>query len=113
LRNIAPRYQQQAFEPAERNNKLQIVVSPEQESGALLINQDAWFSLGKFDAGKTVDIVPKMEQQGSYLFVLEGEIEVAGEVLQRRDAIALTDFDQVTVKVLNAAEFLLIDVPMN
>jgi quercetin 2,3-dioxygenase len=113
LRNISPRYQQQAFEPAARNNKLQIVVSPEQDSGALLINQDAWFSLGKFDEGNTVDIVPKMEQQGSYLFVLEGEIEVAGEVLQRRDAIALTDFDKVTVTALKAAEFLLIDVPMN
>jgi redox-sensitive bicupin YhaK (pirin superfamily) len=113
LRDITPRYQQQAFEPAERNNKLQVVVSPEHESGALLINQDAWFSLGKFDADNTIDIVPKMPQHGSYLFVLEGEVEVAGEVLQRRDAIGLTDFDKVTVKTLKAAEFLLIDVPMN
>lgn len=113
LRDITPRYQQQAFEPAGRNNKLQVVVSPEHESGALLINQDAWFSLGKFDAGNTVDIVPKMAQQGSYLLVLEGEVEVAGEVLQRRDAIGLTDFDKVTVKALKATEFLLIDVPMN
>lgn len=113
LRNIAPRYQQKAFEPAERNNKLQIIVSPEHDNDALLINQDAWFSLGKFDAGNSVDIVPKMEGQGSYLLVLEGEVEVAGELLQRRDAIGLTDFEKLTVKVSKAAEFLLIDVPMN
>lgn len=113
LKDITPRYQQQAFEPAARQNKLQVVVSPEQDSGVLLINQDAWFSLGKFDEGQTVDISPRMAQQGSYLFVLEGEVEVDGEVLQRRDAIGLIDFSKVSVKALKAAEFLLIDVPMN
>jgi len=113
LRNINPRYQQKEFDPEERKNKLQVVVSPEQDSGALLINQDAWFSLGKFDAGTSVNIVPKMSQHGSYLLVLEGEVEVAGEVLKRRDAIGLTDYDQVTVTALKTAEFLIIDVPMN
>ncbi|MVT06791.1 pirin family protein [Chitinophaga tropicalis] len=113
LRNITPRYQQKTFEPSERKNKLQVVVSPEGDSDALLINQDAWFSLGRFDEGQTVEITPGMPQHGSYLFVLEGEVEVAGETLQRRDAIGLSNYDSATVKVLKAAEFLLIDVPMS
>lgn len=113
LRNITPRYQQKTFEPSERKNKLQVVVAPEGDSDALLINQDAWFSLGRFDEGQTVEITPGMPQHGSYLFVLEGEVEVAGETLQRRDAIGLSNYDSATVKVLKAAEFLLIDVPMS
>jgi redox-sensitive bicupin YhaK (pirin superfamily) len=113
LRNITPRYQQQAFELADRQNKLQVVVSPETNSDALLINQDAWFSLGHFEEGQSVDIAPKMAQHGSYLFVIDGEVEVAGEVLKRRDAIGLSQYDIATVKALKAADFLLIDVPMS
>lgn len=113
LRNITPRYQQKAFEPSDRQNKLQVVVSPEANSNTLLINQDAWFSLGRFDEGQTVEITPSMSQHGSYLFVLEGELEVAGETLYRRDAIGLSNYNHVSVKMLKAAEFLLIDVPMS
>ena len=54
-----------------------------------------------------------MAQHGSYLMVLEGEVEVAGEVLKRRDAIGLSNYDIATVKALKAADFLLIDVPMS
>ena len=113
LRNITPRYQQRAFEPSERQNKLQVVVAPEADSEALFINQDAWLSLGRFDEGQTVEVTPRMPQHGSYLFVLEGEVEVAGETLQRRDAIGLSNYDSATINILKAAEFLLIDVPMS
>lgn len=113
LRNIKPRYQQQTFDPADRLNKLQVVVSPDISSDVLHINQDAWLSLGCFEEGQCVDIRPAMAQHGSYLMVLEGEVEVAGEVLNRRDAIGLSDYDVATVKALKAADFLLIDVPMS
>jgi len=113
LRDITPRYQQQTFDPADRNNKLQVVVSPEQDSGVLWINQDAWFSLGKFDAGEKLSLTPKMKDQGSYLFLLEGELQVGDDILTKRDAIGLTDFEKIDVTVLKPAEFLLIDVPMN
>jgi redox-sensitive bicupin YhaK (pirin superfamily) len=112
LRDITPRYQQLTFDPGDRENRLQVVVSPEKDSGALWINQDAWFSLGKFEKDRSIELKPKMEGQGSYLFVLNGTLEVAGETLQTRDAIGLWDYESVTVKTTEAADFLLIDVPM-
>lgn len=112
-RNITPRYQQLWFDPANRVNQWQIVVAPDAKDKALQINQDAWFSLGNFDAGQTVELQPKQAGQGSYLMLLEGEAEVAGEKLEHRDAIALADFDTAKINVLKAAKFLLIDVPMN
>lgn len=113
LRDITPRYQQLNFDPAARNNRLQVVVSPEKDSGVLWINQDAWFSLGKFDEGGTVDLSPKMPGHGSYLFALQGTLEVAGETLHARDAIGIWNYDSATVKASEPVEFLLIDVPMN
>ncbi len=47
--NIEPRYDQRFFDEKDRENKWQIVVSPNEVHNALWINQDAYFSLGNFD----------------------------------------------------------------
>ena len=110
-RNIKPRYAQKTFAPADRENKLQVVVSPEDEE-AVWINQDAYFSLGKFEAGKTVDYEIQKNGNGAYIFVLEGKVEVAGEVYDKRDAVGVWDTDKVNIKAAENANFLVIDVPM-
>jgi redox-sensitive bicupin YhaK (pirin superfamily) len=43
-RNISPRYDQKTFLPEGRQNKFQTVVAPD-DTNAVWINQDAWFSL--------------------------------------------------------------------
>ncbi|QJB41325.1 pirin family protein [Chitinophaga oryzae] len=111
-RNITPRYDQRTFDPAARHNALQVVVAPDGRQQALQLHQDAWFSLGNFEAGQKVALTPKQPGAGSYLFLLSGEIKVADEVLQTRDAIGLSDYEKATVEVLKPATFLLIDVPM-
>lgn len=111
-RNITPRYDQRTFDPAARHNALQLVVAPDGAQEALSLHQDTWFSLGDFEAGQKVDLAPKQPGIGSYLFLISGEIKVADEVLQTRDAIGLSDYEKVTVEVLKPATFLLIDVPM-
>ena len=111
-RNVTPRYDQKTFDPAARENALQVVVSPDKATDALWLQQDAWFTLGKFDAGRTLDITPKAAGIGSYLFLLSGEVKVDGEILQTRDAIGLSEYDKANIEVIKPAEFLLIDVPM-
>lgn len=111
-RNIAPRYEQKNFAPTERHNRLQVVVSPEENSDALWINQDAWFSLGKFDKDKKFEYTPKQEGNGLYLLVLSGSLEAGGEKLGARDAIAVSELEKLDVTTLEDTEFLLMDLPM-
>jgi len=47
------------------------------------------------------------------LLILDGEIEVNGEVLSKKDGIGIWDTDEVTVKANEDARVLLMDVPMN
>ena len=96
----------------DRENKLQVVVSPEHEE-AVWINQDAYFSLGKFEAGKTVNYEIHKNGNGAYIFVLDGKVEVDGEVFDKRDAVGVWDTDKVNIKAAENANFLVIDVPMN
>jgi hypothetical protein len=41
------------FDVKDRENQLQVVVSPDKDSNALWINQDSWFSLGDVERGKS------------------------------------------------------------
>ncbi|WP_017730312.1 pirin family protein [Nafulsella turpanensis] len=113
-RNIKPRYDQKTFDPASRLNNWQTVVSPEKDSKeALWINQDAWFSLSTLEAGKELPYQLHGQQQGVYLFVLSGTVEVANQRLGQRDAIGISETDAITVKATENSELLLIEVPMH
>ncbi|PKL78373.1 MAG: hypothetical protein CVV27_03395 [Candidatus Melainabacteria bacterium HGW-Melainabacteria-1] len=113
-RDIAPRYAQQRFDPALRQNQLQKVVSGQAEDGlAVWINQDASFWLGNFAAGfKTVYNLAAPDH-GVYVFVLEGEIRLGDETLGRRDGIGVSAISQIEIEALADAEILLIDVAMH
>lgn len=114
LRNIEPRYDQKVFQEEDRKNKFQTVVSPiDSNDGGVGINQDAWFSLGNFEKDIETSYQIKHKGNGVYAFVLEGEIEINGQKLSRRDALGISETDFVQIKATNNAEVLLIDVPMS
>lgn len=110
--NATPRYDQQTFNPAERNNRFQTVVSPFGNEG-LWIYQDAWISLGDFSESTTTSYSIKKKGNGLYVLVIEGNIEINGNILSKRDAIGIWDTDNVSITINQGAELLLIDVPMN
>ena len=110
-RDIEPRYEQKSFSAEDRMNKFQTVVSPEDPS-AVWINQDAFFSLANLDAGTELTYEVKKPGNGVYLFVLNGDITIADEKLDTRDAIGVTEANSVDLKANSYAEVLAIEVPM-
>lgn len=110
-RDIQPRYDQRAYPVEGRQNRWQIVVSPKHEE-AVWINQDAYFNLGHFDAGKEVEYKVNTPGNGMYLMVVEGSVEVDGKTLNRRDAIGVWDTDALAIKLNAESELLLLEVPM-
>ncbi len=108
--NIEPRYDQRTFDENERNEKWQTVVSPEEKHNALWINQDAYFSLGNFTSATNYKV--NKEHNGVYLMVIEGEIEIDGNKLSNRDAIGITDTEDVQINIVQPAKLLVVEVPM-
>jgi len=111
-RNITPRYEQKAYNSTGRVNRWQTLVSPDPADEALWINQQAWLSLGKFDHAKSVDYTLHTPTHGAYVMVVSGSIEIAGQTLQVRDAIGISDVAKIEFKTLENAEILLIEIPM-
>lgn len=110
-RNIQPRYDQKAFPAEGRIGNWQTVVSPT-HAGAMWINQDAFFSLGHFAEGATVDYKVNKEGNGVYLLIIEGSAEVGNNFLGRRDAIGVWETGDVKIDIKKEADILAIEIPM-
>ncbi|MEQ9406031.1 MAG: pirin family protein [Cyclobacteriaceae bacterium] len=111
-KDITPRYDQKHFDASDRKNQLQTVVAPDQET-ALWINQDSWFSLADLDEGHSVNYDLRGKGNGIYVFNIEGETNIEGNVLKRRDAIGLSDTNGIELKAVANSKVLIIEVPMN
>lgn len=112
-KNIQPRYDQKLFPASDRINKFQTVVSPEKSSGALWINQNAWFSLGKFDKTATIEYTLNKQGNGVYAFVIEGDVTINDQKLNKRDGFGVWDVEKISIVSDSQSEVLLIEVPMN
>ncbi len=112
-RNVTPRYDQQPIDPEKEHNRFQQLLSPDPKDDGVWIHQDAWFSIGRFDGGKTFEYSLKRPGNGIYLFVLDGGATVAGQSLSTRDGLGVTETDSIEVTAGQAgARILLMEVPM-
>ncbi|WP_313368306.1 pirin family protein [Sphingobacterium mizutaii] len=110
--NVEPRYDQQSIDfKAAKNNFLQIL-SPDPDDAGVWIHQDAWFHFADFDAGYARQYMMKKPDQGLYIFVLNGELDVEGQKLHSRDGLGIAGAHDVKIKADTDAEFLLMEVPV-
>ncbi len=111
-KNVRPRYDQITLDPAGRHNKLQQILSPSADDAGVWIHQDAWFHMGKFDAGFRQAYDLKKAGNGVYVFVLSGKVTVDGQTLGPRDGYGLWDTNRIAMQADTPAEVLLMEVPM-
>ncbi|MCX2746061.1 pirin family protein [Mangrovivirga sp. M17] len=111
-KNVEPRYDQQSFKKENRINKWQQVLSPDKDDEGVWIHQDAWFSLSTLEKGRDLSYEIKRKENGAYLFLLEGELEIDGENIKKRDAVGIWDTEKFNVKASQDSEILVMDIPM-
>lgn len=111
-KGVKPRYDQKAFDLDASVNKLVNIVSPMGEAEGLNIHQHAWFYLGKLNKDFSTRYTLKDARNGVYAFVIEGEVTINGEKLERRDAAGIREAEQLDIQAGSDAELLLMEVPM-
>jgi len=84
-KDMEPRYDQISIRDIEQANQFCQILSPSKEDQGVWIHQDAWFHIGNFEAGKGGNYSIKKEGNGVYLFLLEGEAEVEGQIMEQRN----------------------------
>lgn len=112
-RDVTPRYDQVSLKDIKKENEFYQILSPNKDDQGVWVYQDAWFHLGDFSKGNKDEYKIKKKGNGVYIFVLEGEVEVNGETLSRRDGMGVWETDSLSVKAIENARVLLMDVPMS
>lgn len=112
-RDVSPKYDQISIRDIAKENQFYQVLSPHKEDQGVWINQDAWFHLGKFNKGKSDEYSLRKEGNGIYAFVIDGEVEIDGQKLAKRDGMGIWDTQSIIVKAINDARILLMEIPMN
>ena len=78
---------------------------------SMQINQDAALLIGELS--KNVEVFHNIAQdQGAYVFVISGEIDIGRYKLSKGDAASITDTKLFSLKAADDCKVLVIDVPM-
>jgi redox-sensitive bicupin YhaK (pirin superfamily) len=112
FRNVEPRYQQITLDQSLQKNNFAQILSPNSDDEGVWIHQDAWFYLSDFEKNYTSKLALKKEENGFYIMNIEGEIEVNGKKLEKRDAIGIWEITEIEVKATSDSKFLIMEIPM-
>ena len=53
-----------------------------------------------------------MSENGVYLFVIEGQLTIENQTLEKRDGFGIWNTDQITFKAEKSTKVLLMELPM-
>jgi redox-sensitive bicupin YhaK (pirin superfamily) len=109
-KGIKPSYDQKVFDPAQRQGRLQAVVTPDGRDGTLRIRQDAEISLGLLEYGTEIR---KSLAPGRHAWVqcLRGKVTINGQVLATGDGAAVSSEKEIVLSGKEAAEVMVFDLP--
>ena len=106
-----PRWEQKGWDPALRHNQLLPVVSDGSTPGTLAIDQDASIYVSTLDAGREV-VHETRPGRKTYVFVIEGELDVNGTALSAGDQGRIADETRLSIRAGGGkTELMLLDLP--
>ncbi|MGB3007131.1 MAG: pirin family protein [Chitinophagaceae bacterium] len=111
-KNVTPRYDQRKFDFDSLKNSFLTILSPMGTPEGLNIHQNAWFHIGKMDKDFSTSYQLIDKNNGVYVFVIEGDVDINGNLLNRRDAIGIWEAEKIQMIASSSAEILLIEVPV-
>lgn len=113
--SVKPNYEQKRFQKKDRLNTLQTVVAPvdSDTEGALPIHQQAYIYRTYLEENHSISHTLKNPNNGVYIFNVEGELQVEGQTLNKRDALGVYDTDFVSFKAVKHSDVVIVEVPMH
>jgi quercetin 2,3-dioxygenase len=106
---IEPGYEQKAFAPAERTDRLRLVADRHGTDGALTLHQDVRLYATTLTPGAQLE-VPLAPGRYAWLQVVQGSLQASEESLAAGDGLALANETSLRLSSKDGAEILLFDL---
>jgi len=110
-KGTAPHYKQCSYD-LEKVNRWVLIASSHGRKGSLKIDQNVNIRLSHLFFGHTLVSDSLKPGYGRLLMVIEGEVNVCGYTLRRRDELQIIGEDPFEITVNRDARLLLFDVPL-
>lgn len=111
--NVVPRYDQRKMNYTELPNTLHLILTPTPTDHTVWIHQEAWFSMGVFNEGKSTTYAWQRPEDGVYFFVLKGSCTIGDQLVQTRDGYGVWNTASIELKAMEeGTEVLVMEVPM-
>ena len=111
-KNVTPRYDQISISTLSKKNKLYQILSPNKNDEGVWIHQNAWFHIGKYDSKSKDEYSLNEKENGIYLFVIDGEININDQRLSKRDGMGLWNLSQINFEAKAKSRVLVMEVPL-
>lgn len=111
-KDVEPRYDQFKINVAGMKNNFLQLVSPNQDDEGTWIHQNAYIHMAELDENNSLNYVLHDPSNGIYTMVVEGDMNIAGENLSKRDAIGIWNEKEVNFKATTNSKVLVLEVPM-
>lgn len=107
-----PSYEQKKYNQNDAKNSLLKLVSKKEGDGIVTINQDADLLLSELEKDNTIK--HKISYgRGVYLFLIDGLLNVNENEVNPRDAVKVSNENELTITAKSNATFILFDVSLN
>ena len=108
VRDAEPTYQQIQLDPNEHPNQWHLIAGST-EHAPMHLRQDAEVKTAVLHAGQSLEI--NTVHQMNYVHVIEGEVEIAGQLVKSGDALVFDD--STIIKALDNTHMIWFDLPIN
>lgn len=111
-KNVLPRYDQITLDPEAMKNTFAQIVSPNLDDEGVMSHQNTYFHMGDLEKDLCLTYDVKSNGNGVYAFLLEGDVTIDGQSLNKRDGLGIWDIQSIEIKADTDAKLLLMEVPM-
>ncbi len=111
-KNVDPRYDQITLDRGRMKNNFLQILSPNTDDDGVWVHQNAWWHMAELDEGSKLDYNVKSPGNGVYTFVIDGDVAVGDQQLNKRDGYGVWDTDQLEYRANSNARVLVMEVPM-
>jgi hypothetical protein len=112
-KGLKPRYDQIFFHDLNTPGNHITLVTPDncRQEGALWIHQDAFISMANLVKDSDFEYRLRIPANAVFVMTIDGTSEVDGNVLNSRDAIAVSEAESFRIHALSGSRILFIEIP--
>lgn len=109
---VTPRHDSKSFNFHDTDNQRTLLVSDDGRKESLMIHQHAFISTAIIDTEKSLSYKKYREENGIYLFVISGKVNIWDATLEKSDAMEINGENNIEVDAKEKSQILILEVPL-